>query len=546
MTLHFNSLTRKKASGAESFKIMFKNIFSLIIILCAVAGAFAQSPHLDITFNGNGRSLIDISPNSDRVIDTLIQSDGKIILVGTANLDNFMFQTTFFALTRFNTNGTPDASFGDNGKVATDFAGNALHDIALSAAIQPDDKIVVAGFIRLISNGDGFFAVIRFNADGTVDDSFGDNGRVTVSFISPINDAYAVTIAPSGDIVVAGNYFTGGPTLQTGVARLSSTGAVLGTMTETQATGPGGYNSPNAVLVQPDGKIVTAGYYYPGGPNPSNIKMVRFNPDGSRDATFGTDGRVWMNEGINEVIHDVRLLSDGRIIVCGIRGNDFLLMRFLPNGQLDPDFGTNGRVTTAFGAGYAIPGNMVVRPNGKILLAGRAVNHIAVAYYNEDGSPDTSFSGDGKLEFIYPPSASTIATSVAIDSFGRIVIGANSAFAFAAVRLYTLDPVPVTISGQARTSDGSPLRGVRVGLTDASGITRWALTSNFGFFGFDDVPTGQTCNLFVRGSKTHIFESRDIGLNEAVNNADLIGTPRAEKELTVMVRTPQAPVKKLK
>lgn len=512
---------------------MNKSIFNLILILCTGAAAFAQPPQVDLTFNGNGRSIIEFTPNTDIVSEVLFQSTGKIVLAGTANGDTFsLSQTTYFALTRLNNDGTVDTTFGNSGKVMTDFNPTAHQDQVLAAVVQPDDKIVLAGFIHITQGGNLLWAVMRFNPNGSVDNSFGTDGKVTLSLVgSPSNQAFGLTVAPSGEVVVAGTYWNGN-SLQTGVVRLSSTGSVISTMTNFQDTGAGGYNKPNAVRVQPDGKIVTGGYFNPGGQNVYNIKLVRFNADGTPDSGFGTGGAVWENAGINEVITDIELLPDGRIVACGTRGNDFLVMRFLPNGQLDPSFGTNGRAVTTFNSSYAIP-EMVVRPSGKILLAGRSVNNIAVAYYNADGSPDTTFNGTGKLVFNFQTGQFVIPMDVAVDSVGRVVLGGASSenlssAAFAATRLKSLDVFPVTVSGRAVTPGGIPIRNVRVGLTDSNGVTYWALTSAFGGFQFDNILTGQTCNLFVRGSKTHIFEGMDVTVNGAVNNIELVGIPRNE------------------
>lgn len=528
-----NSTQAERRHAPRFMEVMYKNIFNLILILCTVTAAFAQSPRVDLTFNGNGRSVIEFTPNTDIVSDVLFQSTGKIVLAGTSNKDTFSTaQTSYFSITRLNIDGTIDTTFGDQGKVSTDFSGQAHQDDVLAAEVQPDDKIVLAGFIHITQSGNLKWAVMRFNPDGAVDNSFGTNGKVTLSLVgSPSSQAFAVTVAPSGEIVVAGTYWNGN-SLQTGVVRLSSTGSVLGTMTNFQETGNGGYNKPNAVRVQPDGKIVTGGYFNPGGQYVYNIKLVRFNPDGSPDTGFGTGGAVWENVGINEVINDIELLPDGRIVACGTRANDFLVMRFLSNGQLDPSFGTNGRAVTTFNSSYAIP-EMVVRPNGKILLAGRSVNNIAVAYYNTDGSPDTSFNGTGKLVFNFPTGAFVIPTAVAVDNAGRVVLGGASSenlssSAFAAARLKTLDVFPVTVSGRTLTQTGQPIRMMEVALTSSNGVTRYAYTSSLGYFQFDNVMAGQTYDLSV-SSKRYTFPGITVGVEEAMSGLDMIGTPLQER-----------------
>jgi hypothetical protein len=202
---------------------------------------------------------------------------------------------------------------------------------------------------------------------------------------------------------------------------------------------------------------------------------------------------------------------------------DIMAMRMWGDGMLDISFSDDGRAMASIPVS-ADASSLVIRPNGKIVAAGVAGQNFAVAAFNTDGTLDTSFSGDGTLRFGFPEFPNG-ATSAALDSLGRIVLGGVANSRFAAARLYTLDPVPVPVSGQARTSDGTPIRGVRVGLADQSGQMRWAITSAFGFFVFDNIPTGQTCTLFVRGSKHYVFDTRTFGLNEAVDNLALTGTP---------------------
>lgn len=514
---------------------MCKQIFSSIIILCAAAAAFAQSPLVDLTFNGTGRQVINFTFNTDTVSDVLFQADGKIILAGTANKDHFnQSSTTYFSLARLNTDGTLDTTFGTNGKVSVDVDSLAHQDIVYSAAIQPDDKIVMTGFVQITIGSALRAVVMRFNADGSVDNTFGTNGRVVLPFGSNSDEGHAVTIAPSGEIVIAGTYWNGN-SAQTAVARLSATGTVLATMTNVQVTGNGGTNGPNAVRVQADGKIVTGGYIRTGGgQNAYNIKLVRFNTDGTQDTGFGAGGIVWENAGINEVIKDIGIMPDGRIVASGTRGNDFLVMRFLSNGQLDPSFGTNGRTVTTFNSSYAVPERMVVRPNGKIVLAGRSVNEIAVAYYNADGTPDQAFSGDGKLAFNFPTGSAVYPSAVAIDGSGRIVLGGASSegtggnAAFAAARLKTLDAAPVTITGRAMTPGGIPMRNLLIALINESGITGYAYTSAMGYYQFNNVAALNS--YVVEGlSKKHDIPPVNVWVEQSsLTDVDIIATPNGE------------------
>jgi hypothetical protein len=175
------------------------------------------------------------------------------------------------------------------------------------------------------------------------------------------------------------------------------------------------------------------------------------------------------------------------------------------------------------------------------MVAGLAGANFAAASYNADGSPDTSFSGDGKLTFQF--GLNSRANSIATDSLGRVLIGGHSdlggnSSAFAVVRLYTPDPQPVVITGRALSPEGQPLRMVRVSLTDSRGVTRSYYTSSFGYFRFE-VLNGQTCSISAAASKGYNFTGRTIAVNSAISDLDLIGTripqrpasPGARKEM---------------
>lgn len=504
--------------------IELKRFHCLTVILIMSICALAQAPEVDISFSGTGRTISNITPGEDQGKEVLIQSDGKIVVAGYTS-------DRFFGLTRFNTDGTIDTTFGVNGVTLTDFSTQTVTEIVSSAAIQPDDKIVVAGSIRIISPGEGYYAVARYNADGSIDTSFGSQGKVTTSFNTlHLNEATDVSIAPDGHILVAGYYFENGLNFQTGIIRLSPDGSGGLKMRDRRGIALGATNVANAVKVRPDGKIVTAGAFdaREGALN-NDITMVRYNVDGTYDQSFASSGRYTFPSQQAESLLDLELLPDGKMVACGSAGSDFLLMRFDSNGIPDPTFAGNdgnGRVKTPMG-GFAEARKLIVRPNGKILVIGASSGNLALAYYNEDGTLDTSFSGDGKLTFNFT-GASTVANSVAIDSIGRIVLGGSSTNSgdgvFAAVRLYTLDPVPVTVIGRALTPAGNPVRSMEVFFTDPSGVSRYTLTTSLGYFQFDGIPTGQTYTLSV-SSKKYLVQNRQIALNEAINDLQVLAVP---------------------
>jgi uncharacterized delta-60 repeat protein len=512
----------------EGEKVMFKPVIHLIFILSALAVSASAQPELDITFNGNGRANFGFGSGTATAYKTLVQPDNKVVAIGTWSPAS---GKKYFALARWKADGTIDETFGEFGHLVTEINPNSVNEVAYSGAIQPDGKIIAAGQVTIIAPGEAYFAMIRYTPDGQLDPTFGNGGKVTSGFSHQINEIRDIAVAPDGRIVAAGITFNG-TTFPTEITCYDGSGSPLWTRTDSRGFFLGDTNKPSAVAFQPDGKIITGGTFSTNTAG-SDITFVRYNADGSYDTSFGNGGRIFIDTpNLSEGINDIELYPDGRILAVGFTGSDLLLIRMFGNGMFDITFSDDGRATATGATGAGV----YIRPNGKILVAGQSTG-FSLLSFNPNGSPDTSFSGDGRLSFNFN-GASAAAITVTLDPLGRPVMGGAMQTGFGVARLYTLDPVPVSISGQARTPGGTPLRGVRVGLTDASGVTRWALTSNFGFFGFDDIPTGQTYNLFVRGSKTHIFESKDIGLNEAVN-VDMIGTPRPESKSEVKIDLPR-------
>jgi uncharacterized delta-60 repeat protein len=505
-------------------------IFLLSIVLCLCTAASAQ-PELDITFNGTGRVTTSLSPGwGDIVSSVLVQTDNKIIAVGTYAGSS---SPRFFALTRYNTNGALDSSFGNNGKVVTDFDANAVNEGALAAAIQPDGKIIAAGYVSLISPGPGFFALARYNPNGSLDTTFGNGGKVLTAIVQHINTARGVAVGQDGKIVAAGEYFGSLQNFQTLIARYTATGVLEGTTTDQRGVDLGDSNTPMAVTIQPDGKILTAGSYKSNfSSSGADITMLRFTADGFPDTSFAGNGRLLIpSPAVSEFLTSVAVQADGRIVAGGGSGSDLLVMRFTADGSPDLTFGGGtGRVTTPMG-GFSQANSVIVKPNGKILAAGTVEfsgqQNFAIACYNADGSLDTSFSGDGKLAFNFGGMPS-LARGMAVDGLGRVVLGGYASIMFGVARLYTLDPVPVTVTGRTLTQTGQPIRMMEVALTDSHGVTRYAYTSSFGYFQFDNVMTGQTYDISV-SSKRYNFPGITVGLNEAVSDLDMIGTPLQQR-----------------
>jgi uncharacterized delta-60 repeat protein len=386
-----------------------------------------------------GKVTTDFFNNSyDIGYAVALQADGKIVAAGTSQY------STDFALARYNADGTLDTTFGGgDGKVTTNFFDNA--DGGYSVTLQADGKIIVGGAAS--ANGDGRFALARYNIDGTLDTSFGDNGKVTTAFTG-IAGGNSVTVQADGKIVLTGTS-SDGPSVDFAVARYNSDGSLdttfgNGGRVTTDISGPGGYDYAfGPVRVQADGKIVVSGTTVN---NPSvDFALVRYNSDGSLDTDFGGgDGKVRTDFSGLSIDYGwaMALQADGKIVMAGQSTGStevtFALARYNADGSLDPTFGGgDGKVTTDFfpGGVQDVCYSVVVQPDGKIVAVGTSSNGATLlARYNSDGSLDTSFGVDGQATtqfFASGPIAAELQADGKIVVSGTYSSGGNYDFALA-------------------------------------------------------------------------------------------------------------------
>ena len=385
----------------------------LALVLAVPGIALAAPGDLDPGFGTGGTVLTDFSGGSDEARGVAVQSDGKIVAVGYAgNFDDF-------GLARYNTDGSLDSSFGTGGKVTTDFNGGS--DEAQAVAVQSDGRIVVAGRSEVPEGGFNWFSLARYNSNGSLDTGFGTGGKVVVDFgTGGADDAFGVAVQADGRIVAAG--VAGG---DFALVRLTASGGLdsgFGTGGKVTTDFNGGADLARGVAVQSDGRIVAAGYTGNSGGD-YDFALARYNADGSLDTGFDTDGKVTTSFGGVEFGHAVAVQPDGRIVVAGYTGGDFALARYNTNGGLDSGFGTGGKVTTDFGRSEIAYG-VAVQSDGRIVAAGDSVSSdlsdFALARYNADGSLDTGFSGDGKVTTDFN-SGFDHAFGAAVQSDGKIV-----------------------------------------------------------------------------------------------------------------------------
>jgi len=362
-----------------------RSVGLLAVTVALLAGlssrpARAADGDLDSTFGSAGQVMTDLANSTDIANAVALQADGKIVLVGTTYKNND-YSEEDFAVVRYNANGTLDTTFGVNGKVTTDFPGLAA--VASSVVVQPDGKILVAGGAFPLSTFLGDIKLVRYSPNGSLDTGFGSGGIVTTSFAGQGSYAFSVALQPDGKIVMGGTAFVN-------------------------------FSSDDS--------------------SNTDFAIARYNPNGTLDATFGTGGKVATDfDGFNDDAFAVLVQPDGKIVAVGSAKHptnyyDFALARYLPNGTIDTTFGSGGKVRTDFGTrGYDQARAAVLQPDGKIVAAGFAISqnggawNFAVARYGTNGALDTAFSSDGRTQISFG-SCCQQANRVLLQPDGKLVV----------------------------------------------------------------------------------------------------------------------------
>jgi uncharacterized delta-60 repeat protein len=238
-----------------------------------------------------------------------MQSDGKIVAAGMTN--STASGGFDFALARYNPNGSLDSSFGSGGKVTTDFFNGS--DICYAIAIQPDQKIVAAGYMS------DNFALARYNSDGSLDTTFGTEGETNIDFWGAQDYAFAIALQPDGKILAAGyaeSFFSG---IDFALARLNSDGLLddsFGSLGRITTDFFGDNDAVLGLAIQPDDKILAAGFATASAGK--DFALVRYNTDGGLDTTFGSAGQVNTDlMGGDDLGFGLALTPKGRAMVTG-------------------------------------------------------------------------------------------------------------------------------------------------------------------------------------------------------------------------------------
>ncbi len=407
---------------------------STIALLAGLAWASEGAGMLDASFgagedDGTPAGVVSTSLGNgdDMAEDLSVDADGHVVVVGNRHNG----ESNDIVLVRYTADGSFDASFGvgeddgtPNGVVNISLGeGN---DFGTAVAQQADGKVVVAGYHEEGSSTN--MVVLRVNADGTLDQTFGtaddgtENGIVNISLGDGNDVARDLAVQADGKIVVVGDSVTADGSSNIVVARLNADGSVDEAFGQSEDGTPNGFvatslgngdDKANALALQADGKIVVAGNRI-AEDGSSNIIVARYDAAGVPDATFGASGDDGTPEGFvnlslgegDDVARDVALQADGKVVVAGDSvtadgSSNFVLARLNADGTPDEGFGVsedgtpNGFVSTSLGEGNDYATGLAIQTDGKLVVAGYhqegESTNIAVARYETNGDLDQSF-----------------------------------------------------------------------------------------------------------------------------------------------------------
>jgi uncharacterized delta-60 repeat protein len=409
---------------------MKKNIFIAYLFTNFL---FSQNVVLDSSFGVGGKVITSLSSNGDGILTSEFQTDGRIVSLSSINNGT---NYSDIILSRHTINGSLDLSFGINGVLNTNLKSYyPIHALK----IQSDDKILVSGSNDTTG---GNFSVKRFNSDGTIDTTFGNNG-VSLGAYQFLFDS-ALEIQNDSKILISGSFFGSmqGDFRDFGVIRLNLDGTLdttfgnFGKVIQNIAL-----NSDDivySVKTLSDNKIIVSGYNYIDSNTGNDFVMMKLNSDGTLDTTFGTDGKIITDFGGSDFFPCLALGQNDEIFVGGITRimvnnvvkSNISIGKYNSDGLIDTSFGINGKVNTqATNPDFSLSiSEIIVLNDGKLMCAGVDYNtqifDMLIFRYNSDGTLDTTFDSDGIFNQNFNPTGNYF-SSIKIQSSGRIICGGS-------------------------------------------------------------------------------------------------------------------------
>ncbi|MEY3398674.1 MAG: hypothetical protein RL220_1268, partial [Bacteroidota bacterium] len=385
---------------------MKKFLLPVLVTLICTNAISQNDGDLDNTFNSTGIYTYDFG-FQDNLTDVKVQADQKILTCGTSLSGAFAGR---LIVMRQNTDGTPDLSFNGTGYVLID---SYTESYAYEIRVRDDGKILIAGAVA--SPVYIFSAlVMRLNADGSIDETFGDNGFSEINLTGTDHFAYAMQETADNKILIAGSSLDANYNNQPVVFRLNEDGSLDETFGEngaaiievTQID-----NRFNSLTIQDDGKIVAAGHLSNPLTNDGqfdfDILVARFNEDGSPDVSFSGDGILTdaVSALYTDDIFEVVVTPDGNITVAGYATQadfsfDLIVVQYDDSGERVDTFGDQGVVQLDL-ANQDVALGMDIQTDGKIVVAGTSGGFffdnrdVLIIRLETNGAFDNTFNDDG-------------------------------------------------------------------------------------------------------------------------------------------------------
>jgi uncharacterized delta-60 repeat protein len=383
---------------------------------------YLKTGALDTTFNGNGEVASNFG-NSDNAIAVAIDTNGKIVVGGYYTDPSY---NSHFEIARYATNGSLDSSFNGSGVTGTNFGNN--QEFLAAMALQSNGEIIAGGNVYHPADGTTIpeFALARFTVNGLVDSTFGTNGQVLdpVGSFDPDN-MNCLEIAPNGQILSGGSTISNNFSFFA-LSRFNPNGSPdssFGLDGNLLGYYPGNGVVYIGAMVQNDGKIVVNGSTS-ADDNSSQYFLARFKQNGSPDLTYGNAGMA-STSGYNAVMQTDQKVVESNYYTDSTGGTEIMMSRYNANGSPDLAYGTNGIVLSDFFGGSESYGPTAIQLDNKVLVAGYINNNVGtdllLARYNTDGSPDATFGTGGAIMADFEPS--DYPQTIAIGNDGKILIG---------------------------------------------------------------------------------------------------------------------------
>ncbi|MBL7717489.1 MAG: T9SS type A sorting domain-containing protein [Flavipsychrobacter sp.] len=404
---------------------MLKPILFMLGMSLSAGSVYAQ--YLDSSFAATGIAATTFTGNNEVAAKVLVQTDGKILAGGTTNGNAGHTQ---FVLARYDTAGVLDNTFGTAGKVITPHGGtdNQLTDMILLSS----GKILAVGIAKTGSFSPWSTMLVRYNANGTVDNTFGTAGVVTTQ-VGTKCDAYNVKVQTDGKIIICGTQYDDQYYI---LVRYNADGTLdnsFGTAGVAEAVAMG---TGMAIALQPDGKILVTGEFWGVGPH---VGIARHNTDGSLDASFGFNGTRVIPSFYQDDLwggYDVKVLPDGKILVPLFLNSNTIaqepaIIRLNSDGMTDMSYGNGGYAFGPYSNFIEKGVEMAVQPDGKVLLAGHVQANNAnvkdsmfVMRFDTSGAPDPTFGVNGRIT-ARPDTGGTRISTIALQPNGKFLVAGS-------------------------------------------------------------------------------------------------------------------------